>query len=205
MLNKSNNRTFLFVVMCIVILMTHSLSAQLKREGLIFSEVYLNRNEPAKSWIEIYNPTNTKLTLEKFRSSNVLTTNILPQEINDKGGIEITPGESIILCADKTKFNFSSNAKIKQVSDMSCFGKGGFFSMKTKEMGEEGADIFRYGNPEATLSLGDRLGNFVVPFSTDSISYSRMIGNIPGERFQTNFIKTEPTPGSYNSKGGQNE
>ena len=187
------NKTILSMV--IVVILTYiPLSAQLK-EGLIFSEVYLNRNEPDKSWIEIYNPTSIKLSLEKFRSSNVLTTNILPQEIN----------ESIILCPDKTKFNLKSSAKINQVSEMSNFGKGGFFSLKTKEMGEEGADIFRYGNPEVTLNLETQLGNFVVPFSTDSKSYSRMSGNIPGESFQPRFIKTEPTPGSYNNKGGQNE
>ncbi len=175
------------------------LSAQLKYGRLIFSEVYLNANEPAKSWLEIYNPTTESLILESFRFYSIKTKNILPEEIQKKGGIEITSGECLILCANKAIFDLSvmENLNLVQVSAMTHFGKGGFFSLKTKNMGEEGEDIFRYGNPEETSKLKKQLGNFVVPFSKGNISYTRVKNNKPGEKFMTNFTQTEPSPGYY--------
>ncbi|MGD8782693.1 MAG: porin family protein [Ignavibacteria bacterium] len=117
MTNIKRNKAILSLV---ILLLTTALplSAQLKREGLIFSEVYLNENKPGKSWVEIYNPTNMTLTLEKFRTSNVLTTNILPEEIKDKGGIEVVPGATVVLCADKNKLNCNSNTQIIQIEGL---------------------------------------------------------------------------------------
>jgi hypothetical protein len=187
--------------------MATPLSAQLKRTGLIFSEVYLNGNEPDKSWLEIFNPTTEPLILEKFRFYHVMTTNILPQEIQEKGGIQIAPGECIILCANKSKFDFPLEAKSKliQVSTMTHFGKGGFFSLATKELGENGEDIFRYGDPEMTSKLKNRIGDFVVQFSKDTQSFTRIKYETAEERFLPNFIRTRPSPGCYMEKGAQNE
>jgi len=206
MINKMKNRIFLLILIAVTC-MTMPLSAQLKRDGLIFSEVYLNENEPDKSWLEIYNPTTVPLILEKFRFYWVLTPNVLPQEIQEQGGIEISPGECIVLCANESNFDFQIEAKSKpiQVSAMTHFGKGGFFSLGTKGLGEDGEDIFRYGDPEITAKLKSQLGDFVVPFSRDAKSYTRIKSEIPEERFQPNFTQTEPSPGHYMEKGAQNE
>jgi len=195
MFNILKKRTLLFITTGVMLIVL-PLSAQLKREGLIFSEVYLNENGPDKSWIEIYNPTDKPLVLEKFRFYNIMTTNILPEEIRKKGGIELVPGETLILCADKTKLNFSNNVKIVQIEVISAFGKGGFFSINTKGMEENGVDIFRYGDPEKTSELSNQISNFVVPFSTDDKSYSRV-------NDQYKFTKSEPSPGVHVGKGGK--
>jgi len=175
------------------------LFSQIKREGLIFSEVYLNKNNPNKSWLEIYNPTTIPLVLESIRFYHIKTTNILPEEIQKEGGIEISPGECLILCVNESDFDFqvSKNSKIIQVKAIRHFGKGGFFSLRTKGMGEEGIDIFRYGSPEETSGLKDQLGSFVVPFSDNDKSYTRIKSEMPGERFLPNFIPTEPSPGHH--------
>jgi len=203
MINKTKG--WVVLGMSITILFTVlSLSAQLKRDGLIFSEVYLNENEPDKSWLEIYNPTNMPLILEKIRFYHVKTTNILPKEIREEGGVEIAPGECIILCAKESKFDFPviTKSKLIQVSAITHFGKGGFFSLGTKGLGEEGVDIFRYGDPEVTSKLKNQLGNFVVPFSKNAKSYTRIKSETLGEQFLPNFTQTAPSPGLYIEKGG---
>jgi len=175
MINKMKSRIFLLLLIAVLV-MTMPLTAQLKRNGLIFSEVYLNDVEPEKSWLEIYNPTTERLILEKFRFYQVLTPNILPQEIQEQGGMEVPPGECIVLCANESRFDFQieTKAKLIQVSAMCQFGKGGFFSLGTKGLGEDGEDIFRYGDPEVTSKLKSQLGDFVVPFSRDGKSHTRI-------------------------------
>ncbi len=199
---KMNNimkyRTFLLIfiaVACIAV----PLSAQLKRESLIFSEVYLNGNESDKSWLEIYNPTTRPLILEKFTFYWVLTPNVLPQEIREQGGIEISPGECVVLCANQSKFGFhmETRTKLVQVSSIIHFRKGGFFALGTKGLGEDGEDIFRYGDPEVTSRFKSQVGDFVVPFSKEAKSYTRIRSETHGQQFLPNFTQTEPSPGRF--------
>lgn len=207
MISKLKNKTFLLILIEIIFL-TITLSAQLKRDGLIFSEIYLSENEPNRSWLEIYNPTNTILILEKFRFDSVLSPNILPEEINEKGGINISPGECIVLCASGTGVDLQNVSKLRivEVEAMRHFRKGGgFFALVTKELGKDGVDIFYYGNPEKTAKYRSSNDDFVVPFTTDAISYTRIKSQVPGDQFQPNFIKTRPSPGSYTEIGGKNE
>ena len=201
MINKMKSRTFLLISI-VVLFMTIPLTAQLKRDGLIFSEVYLDENEPDKSWLEIYNPTSKPLILEKFRFFQVLSTNILPEEIQEKGGIEIPPNECIVLCANVAGFDFSMHEKSKliQVSTITHFDKGGFFSLRTKGLGEDGVDIFLYGDPEETSKLKKKLGDFVVPFSKNSKSYSRKMTKGTAEKFKSEFYLTEPSPGKHSEE-----
>jgi hypothetical protein len=190
-------KTKLFYLFLGVMFIGLSLSAQSKKKSLVFNEIYLNESEPDESWLEIYNPSNNPLVLEKFRLYNVMTTNILPGEIRKNGGLEIAPGESIILCANSAKLNLN-NAKIKviQISVLGSFGKGGFFSLRTKGMGENGVDIVRYGDPKLTVTLQNQIGDYVIPFSSDSQSYSRIDDHY-------SFIRSEPSPGIHIRKGGQ--
>lgn len=194
------NKIILFTIINILLICL-TLSAQVKNEGLIFSEVFLKDNDSDASWIEIYNPTQKSLTLESFRIWNIMTTNMLPKEINEKGGLEISPGEFIILCVDKAKLNLNKNIKIIEIKGINHFGRGGFFSLRTKGMKENGEDIIRYGNPEITSYLENKIGSFVVPFSNDGKSYSRPISKISGDQIQLNFVKTKPSPGLSNEKG----
>ncbi len=198
------NRTTVMLLLGLLVI-TLPLSAQLKSEGLIFSEVYLDESEPSRSWIEIYNPTSLTQTLEKFRSYNVLTTNILPEEVKKNGGIEIGSGESVILCADKNRINFNSEKDVIQVNEIIHFGKGGFFSMRTKGMSQNGVDIFRYGYPEKTDELKDQIGDFVVPFSKNGKSHTRTSNQIQKEEMRPVFIETEPSPGFYFEKESSDE
>jgi len=169
------------------------------RNGLIFSEVYLDENNPDKSWIEIYNPTSQPLVLEKFRFLNIKTTNILPEAIQEKGGIEILPGKCLVLCASAIDFHFDFNAKsaLIEVSVMAAFGKGGFFSLRTKDMGEDGVDLFRYGDPEKTVKWVNEIGDFVVPFSTNGKSFHRKMTKGIDESVSPEFYSAEPSPGQH--------
>jgi len=205
MINRMKSITMLFLLT--ILFITIPLSAQLKRDGLIISEVYLNEDDPEMSWLEVYNPTKELLVLEKFRFYDIMTDNILPQEIQEKGGIEILPGECIVLCSNEETFDFPIKSKVMliPVSAMISFGKGGFFSLQTKGLEEDGVDIIRYGDPEKTSKLKTELGNFVVPFSKSTLSFSRIENESPEERFLPNFIQSEPSPGSYTKKGAQNE
>lgn len=200
MFNKIKNRTFIMiaiVVMCITI----PLSAQLKRDGLIFSEVYLNEDEPDKSWLEIYNPTTEPLILEKFRFYHIKTTNVLPKDVQEKDGIEVLPGECIVLCANEVKFKIDfqndPQSKLIQVDVLTRFGKGGFFSLGTKNLGDDGVDIFRYGDPEITEKLSNEIGSFIIPLSKGDKSYKRIEGEDRGNQFQPNFIQNSPSPGFH--------
>ncbi len=176
------------------------LSAQQQRNGLIFSEVYLDANNPSQSWIEIYNPSAQSQVLEKFRYSSILTPNILPAEIQEKGGIEILPGKCLVLCASAIDFHFDVNAKstLVEVTVMAHFGKGGFFSLRTKDMGEDGVDLFRYGDPEKTVKWVNEIGDFVIPFSTNGNSFHRKMTKGENETVSPEFYSAAPTPGQHN-------
>jgi len=47
-------------------------------EKIIFSEVYLDRFDQDKNWIELYNPTRTTLLMSGGRFYHIKTTNCLP-------------------------------------------------------------------------------------------------------------------------------
>ena len=201
MKNIMQNRTIL-ILMIGILLLALPLSAQLKREGLIFSEVYLNEEEPGENWVEIYNPTLEPLILEAFRTYNVETINVLPEEINNKGGLEIAPGECVIICTDRNKLKYNGTARILQINTMGAIGDGGFLAIRTKSMGEDGVDIFRFGDPEKTSRLKEEVGDFVVPFSTENESYSRINIGASEELSTYGFEKTEPSPGIQTHEGG---
>jgi len=108
---------------------------------------------------------------------------------------------------NESKFDFQMkpNSRIIQVSAMKNFGKGGFFSLVTAGLGEDGVDIFRYGDPEMTSNFQSQAGNFVVSFSRDVRSFARIKNESIGEQFLPNFTQTKSSPGSYVEKGAQYE
>lgn len=178
-------------VMCL----TLPLSAQLKREGLIFSEVYLNDKEPDKSWLEIYNPTLKPLVLKKLRFYQILTPNIIPEELVERGDLQLFPHECLVICANKSKLKFGRDIKIKliELNVINQFGIGGFFSLRTQGQGDEGVDTFRYGEPKITAKFESQLGGYVVSFSNSMMSYKRSIkDSLPV------FTLQNPSPGYVN-------
>ncbi len=195
------------MIIIILICITTPLSAQMTYKGLIFSEVYLDKNQPEQSWLEIYNPTSATVILENFRVYHIKTTNMLPRDIIEKGGIEIPSKKCIVLCANNKFSNnsFSGELEFIEVPGIACFGKGGFFSMSTRDFGESGIDIIRYGAPEYTSELQNQLGDFVVPLSEDLKSYSRVKSQNNEKPFKPNFIKTMPSPCQYSEKEAENE
>ncbi len=102
------------------------LLAQINYQGLIVSEAYLDTIQPAHNWIEIYNPTSKDLILNSFRFSNVLTSNMLPREIIEDGGIKISSKKSVLLCVNKTYLDSLVNNEsiIVQINDMSEINNG---------------------------------------------------------------------------------
>jgi hypothetical protein len=62
--------------------------AQGESKGLIFNEVYLDKDKPGKSWIEIYNPEEIPLILKSLRIFGIRTPNILPAKYREQNGIE---------------------------------------------------------------------------------------------------------------------
>lgn len=203
---KMRNR-LLLLISSIMLFIVEPLSAQMNYKGLIFSEVYLDESRPEQSWLEIYNPTSNPLILEKFRFSHILTTNMLPEDIVKNGGIEIPSKECILICSDKSVFGtkINGNTQVIQISTIKKFYKGGFIALTTKYFDENGIDMIRYGESELTSEFSEKLGNFVIPISEDSLSYSRILNEDETTGTRPKFIKGIPTPGTVTAKDAKNE
>ncbi len=66
---KHHKNCIIFLSITMLFLLQTMLFAQVESKGLIFNEVYLDISHPAKSWVEIYNPTESPLMLEAVRFS----------------------------------------------------------------------------------------------------------------------------------------
>ena len=180
-----------------ILLVTISISAQEKVSGLIINEVYLDKKQPAKNWIEIFNPTGNQLTLERLRISDFTTINVLPMNIKESGGINVEAGQYIVLCADKKHIkkkdiNFFHVDALKYLSD------GGFIAIRTKDLSEDYADAFRFGKPEFSSYIKGLLGDYVIQFSKSNKSYSREITGAENNLNISDFYESSPTPGYKN-------
>ncbi|MFC1564848.1 hypothetical protein ACFL6G_07915 [candidate division KSB1 bacterium] len=165
------------------------LVAQELSKGLIFSEVYLDENQKENSWVEIYNPTDSRLTVTGFRHSAVKTVNLLRPEEKDKS-FSINPGECLILCVNKEVFysKWEKSIKTVEVKGMVGFGTGGFMSLRYKNTHQTGVDVFRYGNPDRSTRVAEIAGNTVLGFAQDSKSWNRKV-------YSKEYSIAEPTPG----------
>lgn len=182
----------LFLLMSIVIYAGDPVS------GLVITEVLLDDNNPQNSWIEIYNPTEKNLYLERFRLSHIRTINVLQRNNRD---FKVKPKEIIILCANLKKFEqMYGKMKIKviEVEALSMFTDGGFIALATKNNPETGGDVVRYGLPERSLSIQSIVGNNVIQFSEQK-SYSRKIVVTAYGKHLSEFEQLDPTPGLLNN------
>ncbi len=196
MKHYKNRIIFLFIV--ILFLSKAMLFAQVESKGLIFNEVYLDKSQPTKSWIEIYNPTESALTLEAVRYSHIKTTNVLPDSIQCKGGILLNPKEYLILVAGKNNIQLLTNIKCVLLPVIANFDAGGFMALTTKSLGRLGIDAFKYGNQDKTAGFKNYKDKPTVNFSINGKSYSRELVIANGITTISNFYETEPTMGSPN-------
>jgi len=196
------SRYFLFAL-ALTLIVAFPLSAQEKGKGLIFSEVYLDAKVSANNWIEVYNPTGKSLILERLHLSGVLALDVLPVSIKREGGIEISPGEYLILCADDERFNSIWGDQLKPISVTALphlSEGGGIVALATKGLEEAGNDGFRYGNPGISSYIEYYLGSQVLKYTDNGASHSREILETESGTGIGNFHETVPTPGRPNYK-----
>ncbi|MGC9384886.1 MAG: lamin tail domain-containing protein [Kosmotogaceae bacterium] len=174
------------------------LLAQEECKGLIFNEVYLDKDNPGNSWIEIYNPTENALTLEAIRYSHIKTTNMLPDSIQKSGGVVINPGDYLIITSTKENFSLAVKSKNLLLPDISNFDLGGFMALTTKKIGISGIDAFKYGDPDKSAGFKNYKDKPLINFSTNGKSFSRKLDNNNGIISVSDFYETEPTKGSAN-------
>ncbi len=177
------------------------LSAQEKVKGLIFSEVYLDENQPSKSWIEVWNPTDKPLILATFRISHIKTGNILPPDIQRNGGILVNRDEYLVLCVSEAQFNseWGNIKNLVAVNALSYFSFfSGFIALTTEGLEDVSFDTFRYGVPEMSEEFEDLCGSQVIPFSKNGKSYSRNMLQTEEGIDISDFHETAPTPGIIN-------
>jgi len=178
------------LVFCMVLL---SLNLFAQSEKLVFSAVCLCKAEPGLSWIEIMNPTEKPLVLEKFRFSHIRTTNILPVEIQEKGGIEIPPGKVFILCASRKEFFQKwdvDESMVFEIEAIRHFDEGGFIAIKTKGQRRNALDAVRYGNPSITTEYENLMGNLVLKWTAGDKS-NRLKMSVDGG-YEVSIEKTSP-------------
>jgi len=176
------------------------LSSQEKVIGFIFSEVYLDENQPSKSWVEVWNPTDKSLILATFRISHIKTGDILPPDIRRNGGILVNRDEYLVLCVSEAHFNseWGNIKNLVAVNNLSYFSSGGFITLTTKGLEDVSFDAFRYGVPEMSEEFEDFCGSQVIPFSKNGKSYSRNILITEEGIDVSDFHETAPTPGIIN-------
>jgi len=195
------NSFCLFMLVC-TLCIALPLSAQEKVKGLIVSEVYLDKEQPGNSWIEVYNPTDKPLVLERFRLSHIRTINVLPASIQEQGGVVIKPNEYLVLCADKVQFESAWGKQTEPlfVKALTLLAEGGFVAIATKDVEEAGSDGFRYGDPLKSSHVKEYFGSQVLNFSRNGKSYSRkMIKTAEGINI-SDWYESVPAPGLPNEE-----
>ena len=201
-MNTLQRSRFFMLVVILALIATLPLTAQDQGKGLIVSEVCLDADSPSNNWIEIYNPTENPLTLERIRQSGVETLDVLPLSVQREGGIAIAPGAYLVLCADKAQLESVWGETLMPITviPLGYLEKGGFITLVTKDLGEAGKDGFRYGDPDESNYIGDYLGDQVLGFSENGLSYSRLILESDSGLLLADFAITVPTPGRRNNE-----
>jgi hypothetical protein len=185
---------FLFIVIILSFLLLF-VSGQEVSDRLIFSEIYLDKSNPDRNWLEIHNPTNETAKLTKLRLSFSRTINNLPPEIRKKGGIDIDPHTYVIICADEDKFikEWDDKSLRIEIRSLKNSSSGGFIVMEYDSNNMVGEDGFRYGKPEITEKFKDNFNSQVIDFTLNNMSYTKTIDS-PSD-IQNKFVLMIPSPG----------
>jgi hypothetical protein len=198
----TQKRKILFLLPLILILFgALRTSAQETADHLVISQVYLDNSQPVKSWIEVFNPTDKPLVLKRVRLSHILTINIFSKAIQDQGGIQVSAGEYVILCADDSLFKSSYGNQIKTigVSALSRLVSGGFLAITTSEAGESKGAVVRYGDSNKSTNISKLAGDQVVSFSNEGKSFTRKVTKTKAGISLSDFVEAPATPGKPNN------
>jgi hypothetical protein len=174
-----------------------ALQAQEKADHIVITEVFLSRDRPSACWVEVHNPTDTELILERFRISHIRTMNVLGKVIREKGEISLLAGKSLVLCADISEFRalFGDHPNTLEVASLAPLPLGGFMAVRTRSCAEYPGIVVRYGDPALSLRIQGLAGCDVVPFSTGNETYSRRVTGRLGLLSVSRFEEALPTPG----------
>ena len=194
-------KAFSFLLLMFFLAGIKEVKAQESADHLVISQVCLNNNQTGKSWIEIYNPTDKTLILERFRLSHLRTLNVLPDSINKEGGIKVGAGEYAILCADENLFksSYGNNVIAVKVKALSRIASGGFLAIRTKGTDASKGTIVRYGKEESSTKIAGLAGDQVVGFSEEGKSYTRKIEKSGTDIIVSNFTESDANPGKLNN------
>ncbi len=192
-------RVLTLLLLAPFLLWTPGASAQENADHLVISQVCLESGQAANSWIEVYNPTDGPLTLQRLRLSGVRTINVLPKTVQDQGGIQVAPGQCLILCSDDSSFNATYSALTTKrigVDALSHLGPGGFLAITTEGAPEAKGGVVRYGDPKNSVLVSKLAGGQVVGFSKSGKSYTRRITRSLGILNISDFVETTASPGN---------
>lgn len=176
--------------------------AQEPADHLVISQVYLSGDHPSTSWIQVFNPCNKSLVLERFRLSNVKTINILPIAIQAEGGLILGAGESLFLCASDSSFRtaFNKPGRILEIAPLRHLNDGGFIALTTKGAAESKGGVVRYGRPEMSSQVSKVAGSQVLPFSAQGRSFTRKTAVSGDALIVEDFIESPTTKSTPNQK-----
>jgi hypothetical protein len=97
-----NKLQMLAIVFCV--LLGELLLAQSDSKGLVINEIFLNAKERNNSWVVIFNQNEKELTLKTMRYLHVKTINMLPDSIQEIGGLTIPANSSLIVMGSGSKW-----------------------------------------------------------------------------------------------------
>ncbi len=191
---KSKILSILLSIITLIVIQIWDVFAQDISNQLVFTEAMIDKKD-SQVWFEIFNPTDKNISLVTFRISGIRTTNILPPEIRQNNGVELKPGERVIVCGDKESFTnkFGGDIKLLEIKLIKDINEGGFVIMNHMDGVENTNNIIRFGTPEKSMAVASKVQeNEIIDFSYDNMSYSRNINNSK----LTNWFKTIPSPGN---------
>lgn len=188
------------LLLCVCLFAFQAASAQGTKNQLVITQVYLSQSNPSQNWIEVLNPSDRTLVLERFRHSHVRSINVLPDSTIEAGGMAIDPGATLVLCADPGVFSarFGNRLKCVAVPALQRVGNGGFLAARTKDSGESLAGLVRYGDPKSSLRAESIAGQQVVPLAQGANGYSRTATRESDELVLSDFVESALMPGLSN-------
>jgi len=160
----------------------------------------LDKDEPAKNWIEIYNPTEKPLVLSKFRPSNIRTFNVLP--VNLFGKTEVKPKQYLVICANYEKFVsiWGKRDNLVVIRALKSIPENGFISIGTRGLKLSETDYLHYRNQIESSNSKISSNNEISVFSKNEKSVSLKIKKTDEGKTEYNFYETNPTPGLSNEE-----
>lgn len=165
--------------------------------NLVISQVSLSTTEPERNWIEVYNPSDKPLWLERLRLSHFRTVNILPESVQKNGGIKVPAGGNIVICADEAAFSslYGNDMELTVVPALLRLADGGFIVIATQGGQESRGCFVRYGKPGMSSKVSGLAGGQVVGFSEKGRSFRRELAKtIMGINLK-GFVESPAVPG----------